>query len=162
MLGVKRLRILCVFAKHYTGEECTEAMERLWRQRRYTALLNLRHTWRFISRSRRFWSSQSAYKNCKYLVFQISAILYADRGDQGKLQSPHRANLAIFAVRRDRAIARSAFKIARCIAGFRFYGGAWHLEEVAPLLSTITTLYHLIWDGVIEQISKPCSTCGYN
>ena len=42
--------------------------------------------------------------NRPYLTCQISAILYADRGDRQKSQSPHRAHLAIFADRRDRRI----------------------------------------------------------
>ena len=41
----------------------------------------------------------------RYLPCQISAILYADRGDRRKSQSLHRAHLAI--------------KIAKCVAGFR-------------------------------------------
>ena len=42
--------------------------------------------------------------NRRYLTCHISAILYADRGDQRKLQSLHRARLAIFADRGDRRI----------------------------------------------------------
>ena len=42
--------------------------------------------------------------NCRYLTCQISAILYADRGDRRKSQSPHRAHPPIFADRRDRRI----------------------------------------------------------
>ena len=38
----------------------------------------------------------------RYLTCQISAILYADRGDRRKSQSPHRAHLAIYADRGDR------------------------------------------------------------
>ena len=40
--------------------------------------------------------------NPRYLTRQISAILYADRGDRRKSQSPHRVHLAIFADRGDR------------------------------------------------------------
>ena len=40
----------------------------------------------------------------RYLTCQISAILYADRGDRRKSQSLHRAHLAIFADRGDRRI----------------------------------------------------------
>ena len=39
--------------------------------------------------------------NRQYLSCQISTILYADRGDRRKSQSPHRAHLAIFADRGD-------------------------------------------------------------
>ena len=42
--------------------------------------------------------------NRRYLTCQISAILYADRGDRRKSQSLHRAHLTIFADRRDRRI----------------------------------------------------------
>ena len=42
--------------------------------------------------------------NHRYLTCQISAILYADRGDRRKSQSLHRAHLVIFADRRDRRI----------------------------------------------------------
>ena len=53
--------------------------------------------------------------NRRYLTCQISAILYADRGDRRKSQSLHRAGTpGVF--RRSR---RSAYKIARCVAGFR-------------------------------------------
>ena len=40
----------------------------------------------------------------RHLKCQISAILYADRGDQRKSQSLHQAHLAIFADRGDRRI----------------------------------------------------------
>ena len=40
--------------------------------------------------------------NRRNLTCQISAILFADRGDRRKSPSPHRAHLAIFADRRDR------------------------------------------------------------
>ena len=42
--------------------------------------------------------------NRRYLTCQISAILYPDRGDWRISQSPHRAQLAIFADHRDRRI----------------------------------------------------------
>ena len=42
--------------------------------------------------------------NRRYLIYQISAILYADRGDLRKSQSLHRPPLAIFADRGDRRI----------------------------------------------------------
>ena len=42
--------------------------------------------------------------NRRYLTCQISAILYADRGDRRKSQSLHREHLAIFADRGDRRI----------------------------------------------------------
>ena len=42
--------------------------------------------------------------NRRYRTCQISAILYADRGDRRKSQSWHRTHLAIYADRRDRCI----------------------------------------------------------
>jgi len=42
--------------------------------------------------------------NRRYPTCQISAILYADRGDRRKSQSLHRAHLAIIADRGDRLI----------------------------------------------------------
>ena len=42
--------------------------------------------------------------NRRHLTCQISAILYADRGDRRKSQSLHRAHLAIFADRGERLV----------------------------------------------------------
>ena len=50
--------------------------------------------------------------NRRYLTCQISAILYADRGDRRKSQSLHRAHLAIFADRRDRRIKSPSVSLA--------------------------------------------------
>ena len=55
--------------------------------------------------------------NRRYLTCQISAILYADRGDRRKSQSLHRAHLAIFADRGDRRIKSPSVSLAlRCIS----------------------------------------------
>ena len=50
--------------------------------------------------------------NRRYLTCQISAILYADRGDRRKSQSLHRAHLAIFADRGDRRIKSPSVLLA--------------------------------------------------
>ena len=50
--------------------------------------------------------------NRRYLTCQISAILYADRGDRRKSQSLHRAHLAIFADRGDRRIKSPSVSLA--------------------------------------------------
>ena len=46
------------------------------------------------------------------LTCQISAILYADRGDRRKSQSRHRAHLSIFADRSDRRIKSPSVSLA--------------------------------------------------
>ena len=50
--------------------------------------------------------------NRRYLTCQISAILYADRGDRRKSQSLHRAHLAIFVDRGDRRIKSPGVSLA--------------------------------------------------
>ena len=50
--------------------------------------------------------------NRQYLTCQIRAILYADRRDRRKLQSLHRAYLAIFADHGDRRIKSPSFSLA--------------------------------------------------
>ena len=50
--------------------------------------------------------------NRRYLACQISAILYADRGERRKSQSLHRAHLAIFADRGDRRIKSPSVSLA--------------------------------------------------
>ena len=50
--------------------------------------------------------------NRRYLTCQISAILYADRGERRKSQSLHRAHLAIFADRGDRRIKSPSVSLA--------------------------------------------------
>ena len=50
--------------------------------------------------------------NRRHLTYQISAILYADRGDRRKSQSLHRAHLAIFADRGDRRIKSLGVSLA--------------------------------------------------
>ena len=50
--------------------------------------------------------------NRRYLTCQISAILYADRGDRRKSQLLHRAHLAIFADRGDRRIKSPSVSLA--------------------------------------------------
>ena len=67
------------------------------------ALLAIRSTDRRKSRERPHLANPGEF-NRRYLTCQISAILYADRGDRRKSQSPHRAHLAIFADRRDQRI----------------------------------------------------------
>ena len=50
--------------------------------------------------------------NHRYLTCQISAILYADRGDRRKSQSRYRAHLSIFADRGDRRIRSPSVSLA--------------------------------------------------
>ena len=50
--------------------------------------------------------------NRRYLTCQISAILYANRGDRRKSQSLHGAHLAIFADRGDRHIKSPSASLA--------------------------------------------------
>ena len=67
------------------------------------ALLAIRSNKRRKSRERVHLANASEF-NLRYLTCQISAILYADRGDRRKSQSLQRADLAIFADRGDRRI----------------------------------------------------------
>ena len=53
--------------------------------------------------------------NRRYLTCQISAILYPDRGDWRISQSPHRAQLAIFADHRDRRIKSPGVSLAKSL-----------------------------------------------
>ena len=55
--------------------------------------------------------------NRRYLTCQISAILYADRGDRRKSQSLHLAHLAIFADRGDRRIKSPSVSLALAVFG---------------------------------------------
>ena len=71
------------------------------------ALLAIRNNDRRKSRERARLENDGEF-NHRYLTCQISAILYADRGDRRKSQSLHRAHLAL---------RRSAYKIAKCVAG---------------------------------------------
>ena len=64
------------------------------------ALLAIRSNKRRKSRERAHLANAGEF-NRRYLTCQISAILYADRGDRRKSQSLH---LAIFADRGDRRI----------------------------------------------------------
>ena len=56
------------------------------------------------SDERRKSRERARLRNRRYLTCQITAILYADRGDRRKSQSLHMAHLAIFADRGDRRI----------------------------------------------------------
>ena len=67
------------------------------------ALIAIRSNDRRKSRERAHLANAGKF-NRRYLTCQISAILYADRGDRRKSQSLHRAHLAIFADRGDRRI----------------------------------------------------------
>ena len=66
-------------------------------------LLAIRSDERRKSRERVYLANAGEF-NRRYLTCQISAILYADRGDRRKSQSSHRAHVAIFAERHDRRI----------------------------------------------------------
>ena len=66
-------------------------------------LLALRSNDRRKSRERTHLANATEC-NRRYLTCHISAILYADRGDRRKSQSPHRAHLEFFADRSDRRI----------------------------------------------------------
>ena len=59
------------------------------------ALLAIRSNDRRKSRERAHLANAGEFKR-RYLTCQMSAILYADRGDRRKSQSLHRAHLAIF------------------------------------------------------------------
>ena len=74
-------------------------------------LLAIRSDERRKSRERAHLANAGEF-NRRYLTCQISAILYADRGDRRKSQSPHRAHLAIFADRRDRRIKSPSVSLA--------------------------------------------------
>ena len=67
----------------------------------WLTLVAIRSDERKISRERAHLANAGEF-NRGYLTCQISAILYADRGDRRKSQSRHRAHLVIFADRRDR------------------------------------------------------------
>ena len=67
------------------------------------ALLAIRRNKRRNSRERAHLANAGDFGR-RYLTCQISAILYADRGDRRKSQSLQRAHLAIFANRGDRRI----------------------------------------------------------
>ena len=75
------------------------------------ALLAIRSNKRRKSRKRAHLANAGEL-NRRYLTCQISAILYADRGDQRKSQSLHRAHLAIFADRGDRRIKSPSVLLA--------------------------------------------------
>ena len=74
------------------------------------ALLAIRSKKRRKSRERADLANASEF-NRRYLTCQISAILYADRGDRRKSQSLHRAHLAIFADRGDRGIKSPSVEV---------------------------------------------------
>ena len=76
------------------------------------ALLPIRSNDRKKSRERRAHLTNAGEFNRRYLTCQISAILYADRGDRRKSQSLHRAHLAIFADRGDRRIKSPSVSLA--------------------------------------------------
>ena len=67
------------------------------------ALLAIRSNKRRKSRERAHLANTGEF-NRRYMTCQISAILYADRGDRRISQSLQRAHLAIFADRGDRRI----------------------------------------------------------
>ena len=75
------------------------------------ALLAIRSNKRKNSRERAPLANVGEF-NSRYLTCQISAILYADRGDRRKSQSLHRAHLAIFADRRNRRIKSPSVSLA--------------------------------------------------
>ena len=75
------------------------------------ALLAIRSDERRKSRERAQLANASEF-NRRYLTYQILAILYADRGDRRKSQSPHRAHLAIFADHHDRRIKSPSVSLA--------------------------------------------------
>ena len=75
------------------------------------ALLAIRSNKRRKSRKRAHLANAGEF-NRWYLTCQISAILYADRGDRRKSQSLHRAHLAIFADRGDRRIKSPSVSLA--------------------------------------------------
>ena len=74
-------------------------------------LLAIRSNERRKSRERAHLANAGEF-NRRYLTYQISAILYADRGDRRKSQSLHRAHLAIFADRGDRRIKSPSVSLA--------------------------------------------------
>ena len=80
------------------------------------ALLAIRSNKRRKSRERAHLANAGEF-NRRYLSCQISAILYANRGDRRKSQSLHRAHLVIFADHGDRRI-----KSAKCVTGLRTLG----------------------------------------
>ena len=75
-------------------------------------LLAIRSNDRRKSRERAHLPANAGEFNRRYLACQISAILYADRGDRRKSQSLHRAHLAIFADRRSRLIKSPSLSLA--------------------------------------------------
>ena len=75
------------------------------------ALLAIHSNKRRKPRERAHLANASEF-NRRYLTCQISAILYADRGDRRKSQSLHRAHLAIFADRGDRRIKSPSVSLA--------------------------------------------------
>ena len=75
------------------------------------ALLAIRSNERRKARERTHLVNAGEF-NRRYLTHQISAILYADRGDRRKSQSLHRAHLAIFADHGDRRIESPSVSLA--------------------------------------------------
>ena len=75
------------------------------------ALRAIRSNKRRKSRERALLANAGEF-NRRYLTCQISAILYADRGDWRKSQSLHREHLAIFVDRSDRRIKSPRVSLA--------------------------------------------------
>ena len=75
------------------------------------ALLAIHSNKRRKSRERADLANDGEF-NRRYLTCQLSAILYADRGDRRKSQPLHRAHLAIFADRGERRIKSPSVSLA--------------------------------------------------
>ena len=75
------------------------------------ALLAIRSNDRRKTQERALLANAGKF-NRRYLTCQISAIVYADRGDRRKSQSLHRTHLAIFADRGDRRIKSPSVSLA--------------------------------------------------